>query len=112
MDSEFVEAVRRCIKAEESFKEQLGLEKTHDNPREKGWGRGQRNKNITFKENKPSQDVWVWIMACEDFFGQNAWQWEEGDERIKYALSMIEGGVVTPFAITYRKKMTGDFSFP
>ena len=53
LDSEFVEAVRRGTKAEESFKEQLGLEKTHDNPREKGWGRGQRNKNITFKENRP-----------------------------------------------------------
>ena len=53
LDSEFVEAVRRCTKAEESFKEQLGLEKPHDNPREKGWRRGERNKNITFKENKP-----------------------------------------------------------
>ena len=53
LDSEFVEAVRRCTKAEELFKEQLGLEKTHNNPREKGWGRFERNKNITFKENKP-----------------------------------------------------------
>ena len=52
LDSEFVEAVRRCSKAEISFKEQLGLERTHDNPREKGWGRGERNKNITFKKNK------------------------------------------------------------
>ena len=33
-DSEFVEALWRCTKAEESFKEQLGLEKTHGNPRE------------------------------------------------------------------------------
>ena len=53
LDSEFVEAVRRCTKAEESFKEQLGLEKAHDNPREKGWGRGERNNNFTFMENKP-----------------------------------------------------------
>ena len=52
LDSEFVEAVRRCTKAEESFKEQLGLENTHDNPQEKGCG-GERNNNITFKENKP-----------------------------------------------------------
>ena len=50
-------------------------------------------------------------MACEDVFGINAWQWEEEDERIKYALSMIEGSAVTPFAITYRKKMTGEFGF-
>ena len=53
LDSECVEAVRRCTMADKSFKEQLGLEKTHDNPREKGWGCGERNKNITFKENKP-----------------------------------------------------------
>ena len=63
-------------------------------------------------ENKPTQDVRVWILACEDFFGRNAWQWEEEDERIKYALSMMEGSAVTPFAITYRKKMTGEFGFP
>ena len=63
-------------------------------------------------ENKPTQDVRVWIMACEDFFGRNAWQWEEEDERIKYVLSMMEGSAVNPFAITYRKKMTGEFGFP
>ena len=53
LDSEFVEAVQRSTKAEESFKEQLGLENTHDNPREMGWGHGERYKNISFKENKP-----------------------------------------------------------
>ena len=63
-------------------------------------------------ENNPTQDVWVWIMACEDFFGRNAGQWEEEDARIKYALSMMEGSAVTPFAISYRKKMTGEFGFP
>ena len=51
-------------------------------------------------------------MACEDFFGRNAWQWEEEDKRIKYALSMMEGSAVTTFAITYRKKITGEFGFP
>ena len=51
-------------------------------------------------------------MACEDFFGRNAWQWEQEDERIKYALSMMEGSAVAPFAITYRKKMTLEFGFP
>ena len=51
-------------------------------------------------------------MICEDFFERNAWQWEEGKERIKYALSMMDGNAVTPFAITYRKKMTGEFGFP
>ena len=61
-------------------------------------------------ENKPTQDVQVWIMACEDCFGRNAWQWEE-DEWIKYALSMMEGSAVTPFAINYRKTMTGEFVF-
>ena len=51
-------------------------------------------------ENKPNQDVRVWIMASEDFFGRNASQWEEEDERSKYALSMMEGSTVSPFAIT------------
>ena len=51
-------------------------------------------------------------MAWEDFFGRNAWQWEEEEERIKYALRMMEGSAVTPFAITYRKKVTGEFGFP
>ena len=51
-------------------------------------------------------------MACQDLLGRNAWQREEEDERIKYALSMIEGSAVTPFAITYRKKMIGEFGFP
>ena len=54
LDSEFLEAVQRCTKAEESFKEQLALEGSHENPREKGWVRGERNKNLTFKENKPN----------------------------------------------------------
>ena len=63
-------------------------------------------------ENKPTQDVRVWIMACVDFFGRNAWQWEEEDERIKLAQTMMEGSAVTPFAITYQKKMTGKFGFP
>ena len=51
-------------------------------------------------------------MACEDFFGRNAWQWAEEDESIKYVLSMMEGSAVTPFAITYWKKMMGGFGFP
>ena len=63
-------------------------------------------------ENKRTQDVQVWIMACGDFFGRNAWQWEEEDERIKYALSMMEGSAGTPFAITYRRKMTEEFGYP
>ena len=48
-------------------------------------------------------------MTCKDFFERNAWQWEEEEERIKYALRMMDGNAVTPFAITYCKKMTGDF---
>ena len=52
-------------------------------------------------ENKPTQDVQAWIMACEEVFGRNAWQWEEEDERIKYVISMMEGSAGTPFAIMY-----------
>ena len=55
LDTEFVEAVRRCTKVEASFKEQLDPENTHDNPREKGWGCGERNQNITFRKTNQNQ---------------------------------------------------------
>ena len=50
-------------------------------------------------------------MTCQAFFERNAWQWEEEEERIKDALSMMDRNDLTPFAITYRKKMTGEVSF-
>ena len=71
----------------------------------------QAQPQLKFEIN-PTQDLRVWIMTCEDFFERNAWQWEEVEERIKYPMSMMGGNTVTPFAITYRKKMTGDFGFP
>ena len=51
-------------------------------------------------------------MTGEDFFERNTGQWEEEEVRLKYALSMMDGNAETPFAITYRKKMTGEFGFP
>ena len=33
-----------------------------------------------------NQDVRVWPMACEDYFGRNPTQWEDEKERVIYAL--------------------------
>ena len=54
--------------------------------------------------NKSTQDVRVLRMACEDFFGRNAWQWEEEDGRNKYALRMMEGSTVTPLRLHNGRK--------
>ena len=51
-------------------------------------------------------------MTCKDFFERTAWQWEEQKELIKYALSMMDWNAIMPFAITYCKKITGEFGFP
>ena len=53
LDSEFIETVRNCTKAEESFKEQLGLEKSREDPKELKWGKSEPNEsNIAFKDNR------------------------------------------------------------
>ena len=62
-------------------------------------------------ENKPTQHVQVWMMTCEDFCERNAWQSEGEEERIKYALSMMDGNAVIPLVFNYPKKMTGEFGF-
>ena len=53
LDSQFIETVRNCTKAEESFKEQLGLEKSTEHPKDRKWGKSEPNKsNIAFKDNR------------------------------------------------------------
>ena len=53
LDSQFIESVRNCTKAEESFKEQLGLEKSTEHPKNRKWGKSETNKsNIAFKDNR------------------------------------------------------------
>jgi hypothetical protein len=63
-------------------------------------------------ENKPTEDIRVWILSCEDYFDRNSYQWEKEEDRIKFALGKMTGEEVAPFAITYRKKMTGEFGYP
>ena len=39
LDSQCIETVRNCTKAEESFKEQLGLEKSKEHPKDRKWAK-------------------------------------------------------------------------
>ena len=51
--SEFIETVQNCPKAEESFKEQLRLEKLKEHPKERKWGKSEPNQNnIAFEDNQ------------------------------------------------------------
>ena len=53
LDSQFIETVRNGTKAEESLKEQLGLEKLTEHPKDRKWGKSGPNKsNIAFKDNQ------------------------------------------------------------
>src|SRR6266404_8217191 len=51
LDSEFIEAVRNCTKAEESFKEQLGLGRNEEPRKDKEWGRGEKRKSNDVSES-------------------------------------------------------------
>jgi len=46
-----------------------------------------------------------------DYFGRNSWQWQDEAQRIRYALSQMEGKEVAPFALTYRRQRTGELGF-
>lgn len=50
-DSEFIETVRNCNKAKESFKEQLGHEKSTEHQKERKWGKPNKN-NIALRDNR------------------------------------------------------------
>jgi len=50
--------------------------------------------------NEKHQDIRMWLMTCTDYFGRNSWQWEDEAQRIRYAISRIEGKQVAPFALT------------
>jgi len=41
-----------------------------------------------------------WLMTCTDYFGRNSWQWEDEAQRIRYAISRMDGKEVAPFALT------------
>jgi len=53
----------------------------------------------------------MWLMACTDYFGRNSWQWEDEAQRIRYAISRMDGKDVAPFALTYRRQMTGETGY-
>jgi len=57
------------------------------------------------------QDVKVWLLACEDYFARNATYWMKEEDKIIYAIGRMEGKEVAPFALAYRKQMTGELGF-
>jgi len=61
--------------------------------------------------NEKHQDIRMWLMTCTDYFGRNSWQWEDEAQRIRYAISRMDGKEVAPFALTYRRQMTGEIGY-
>jgi len=57
------------------------------------------------------QDVKVWLLACEDYFARNPTDWMKEEDKIIYAICRMEGKEVAPFALAYRKQMTGELGF-
>jgi len=57
------------------------------------------------------QDVKVWLLACEDYFARNPTYWMKEEDKIIYAIGRMEGKEVAPFALAYRKQMTGELGF-
>jgi len=53
----------------------------------------------------------MWLLTCTDYFGRKIWQWQDEAQRIRYAISRIEGTEVAPFALTYWRPMTGELGF-
>jgi len=51
--------------------------------------------------NEKHQDIRMWLMTCTDYFGRNSGQWEDKAQRIRYAISRMDGKEVAPFALTY-----------
>ena len=51
--------------------------------------------------NEKQQDIRMGLMTCTDYFGRNSWPWEDDSEaqRIRYAISRMDGKEVAPFAL-------------
>ena len=58
LDSQFIETVRKCTKAEESFKEQLGLEKSTEHTKDRKWGKSEPNKSDIAFKNIRTKPAW------------------------------------------------------
>jgi len=61
--------------------------------------------------NEKHQDIRMWLMTGTDYFGRNRWQWEDEAQRIRYAISRMDRKEVAPFALTYRRQMTGEIGY-
>jgi len=61
--------------------------------------------------NEKHQDIRMWLMTCTDYFGRKGWQWEDEAQRIRYAISRMDGKQVAPFALTYRRQRTGEIAY-
>jgi len=61
--------------------------------------------------NEKHQDIRMWLMSCTDYFGRNSGQWEDEGQRIRYTISRMDGTGVAPFALTYRRQMTGETGY-
>jgi len=61
--------------------------------------------------NEKHQDIRMWLMTCTDYFGRNSWQCEDEAQRIRYAISRMDGKEVAPFASTTRRQMTGEIGY-
>ena len=59
-------------------------------------------------KNLKHLNIKLWLLQCEDYFKRNPMQWKSEQDRIKYPLGRMEGEDVLAFALTYRKKMTGE----
>ena len=53
----------------------------------------------------------MWLLTCMDYFGRNSGQWENEAQRIRYDIGRMEGKQVAPFALTYRRQMTGEIAY-
>ena len=76
---------------------------------------GQRTRvpaepSAMFRNEKP-QDIRMWLLTCTDYFGRNSWQWESEAQRIRYAIRRMDGKEVAPFALTYRRQVTGEIGY-
>jgi len=57
------------------------------------------------------QDVKGLLLACEDYFARNPTHWIKEEDKIIYTIGRMEGKEVAPFALVYRKQMTGELGF-
>ena len=53
----------------------------------------------------------MWLLTCTDYCGRNSWQWEDEAQRIRYAISRIDGKEIALVALTYPPQMTREIGY-